>query len=70
MEGEPCRGRQRKPWNKYVGELFGLDQGEFLMILGAMYISLSLSNVNECRESNEYVEGLNSRVLSKHLVRK
>ena len=30
---KPCRGRQRKPWNKYVDELFdvlGLPKGELL----------------------------------------
>ena len=29
---KPCGGRQRKPWHKYVGEVFeelGLDQREF-----------------------------------------
>ena len=27
---KPCRGRQRKPRNKYIGEWLGLDQGDVL----------------------------------------
>ena len=64
------RGRQRKPWNKYVGELFevlGLHEEELLDDInkGQCPASLFLSNVNECvstRESKEHVEGLNSKV--------
>ena len=67
---KPCRERQRKPWRKYVGELFkrlGLDQGESLDDIkkGQCPSSLFLSNVNDCvstRESNKYVEGLNRKV--------
>ena len=67
---KPCRGRQRRLWHKYAGKLFeglGLDQGEFLDDIKKERCppSLYLSNVNECvstRESNEYVEGLNSKV--------
>ena len=65
-----CRGRQRKPWNKYVDELFdvlGLPKGELLDDIGKWQcpLNLFLSNVNECvsnRENKEYVEGLNSKV--------
>ena len=67
---KPCRGRQRKPWNKYVGELFealGLHEEELFEDIkkGQCPSSLFLSNVNECvstRESKEHVEGLNSKV--------
>ena len=70
---KPCRGRQRKPWNKYVDELFdvlGLPKGELLDDIrkGQCPLSLFLSNVNECvsnRENKEYVEGLNSLGLYK-----
>ena len=67
---KPCRGRQRKPWKKYVGELFealGLHEEELLDDIkkGQCPSSLFLSNVNECvstGESKEHVEGLNSKV--------
>ena len=67
---KPRRGRQRKPWNKHVGELFemlGLYQEELLdgITKGQCLSSLFLSNMNECvstREGNEYAEGLNSRI--------
>ena len=67
---KPRRGKQRKPWNKYVGELFealGLYEEELLddINTGQCPSSLFLSNVNECvsmRESKEYVEGLDSKV--------
>ena len=67
---KPCRGRQRKPWNKYVDELFdvlGLPEGELLDDIrkGQCPLSLFLSNVNESvsnSESKKYVEGLNSKV--------
>ena len=63
---KPHRGRQRKPWNKYVGEGLGLDQGDVLDDIkkGQCQSNLFLANVKECartRESNEYVEGLNSK---------
>ena len=67
---KPRRGRQRKPWNKYVDELFdvlGLPKGEFLDDLRKEQcpLSLFLSNVNE-RVSNsaskKYLERLNSKV--------
>ena len=61
---KPCRGRQRKPWKKYVGELFKEEQGESLDDIKKGQCP-SNPNVNECastRESNEYVEGLNSKV--------
>ena len=66
---KPHRGRQRKPWNKYVGELFeALGMHEELLDdinTGQCPASLFWSNVNECvstRESKEHVEGLNSKV--------
>ena len=67
---KPHRGRQRKPWNKYVDELFdvlGLPKGELLDDIrkGQCPLSLFLSNVNECvsnREIKGYVEGVNSKV--------
>ena len=67
---KPRRGRQRKPWNKYVDELFdvlGLPKGELLDDIrkGQCPLSLFLSNVNESvsnSESKKYVEGLNSKV--------
>ena len=60
----------RKPWNKYVSELFealGLHEEELLDDIkkGQCPSSLFLSNVNECvstRVSKEHVEGLNSKV--------
>ena len=63
---KPRRGRQRKPWNKYVDELFdvlGLPKGELLDDIrkGQCPLSLFLSNVNES-VSKKYVEGLNSKV--------
>ena len=69
-EVKPRRGRQRKPWNKYVDELFdvlGLPKGELLDDIrkGQCPLSLFLSNVNDCvsnRENKEYVEGLNSEI--------
>ena len=62
-----CRGKQRKPWNKYVDELLGLPKSELLDDIrkGQCPLSLFSSNVNECvsnRENKEYVEGLNSNV--------
>ena len=67
---KPRRGRQRKPWNKYVDELFdvlGLPKGELLDDIRKRQcpLNLFLSKVNECvsnRENKEYVEGLNSKV--------
>ena len=67
---KPCRQKQGKPWNKYVGELFEgqeLYQGGLLDDIqkGQCPSNLFLSNVNEfacTKESNEYVEGLNSKV--------
>ena len=67
---KPRRGRQRKPWNKYVDKLFdvlGLPKGESLDDIrkGQCPLSLFLSNANECvsdTENKEYVEGLNSKV--------
>ena len=50
---KPCRGRQRKPWNKYVDELFdvlGLPKGELLDDIRKRQcpLNLFLSKVNEC----------------------
>ena len=67
---KPRRGRQRKPWNKYVDKLFdvlGLPKGELLDDIrkGQCPLSLFLSNVNDYvsnRENKEYVEGLNTKV--------
>ena len=47
-----CQGLQRKPWNKYVDELFdvlGLTKGELLDDIrkGQYPLSLFLLNVNE-----------------------
>ena len=42
---KPCRGRQRKPWNKYVDELFdvlGLPKGELLDAIRKGQCPLSL----------------------------
>ena len=63
---KPRRGRQRKPRNKYVDELFdvlGLPKGELLDDIrkGQCPLSLFLSNVNES-VSKKNVEGLNSKV--------
>ena len=45
---KPRRGRQRKPWNKYV-DVLGLPKGELLDDIrkGQCPLSLFLSNVNE-----------------------
>ena len=67
---KPRTGRQRKPWNKHVDELFdvlGLPKGELLDDIrkGQCPLSLFLLNVNESvsnSESKKYVEGLNSKV--------
>ena len=67
---KPRRGRQRKPWNKYVDESFdvlGLPKGELLDDIRKVQcpLSLFLLNVNNCvsnRENKEYVEGLNSKI--------
>ena len=62
---KPRRGRQRKPWNKYVDELFdvlGLPKNDLLDDIRKRQcpLSLFLSNVNECvsnRENKEYTCG-------------
>ena len=55
MEG---RGRQRKPWNKYVDELFdvlGLPKGELLDDIRRRQcpLNLFLLKVNECVSNRE-----------------
>ena len=64
---KPRKGRQGKPWNKYVSELFealGLHEELLEDVKKGQYpSSLFLSNLNECvstRESKEHVDGLNS----------
>ena len=55
---KPRKGRQRKPWNKYVDELFdvlGLLKGELLddNWKGQCPLNLFLWNVNECVSNRE-----------------
>ena len=55
---KPRRDRQRKPWNKYVDELFdvlGLPKGELLDNIRKRQcpLNLFLSKVNECVSNRE-----------------
>ena len=59
-----CRGRQKKPWNKCVGELIeglGHDQGNDIK-KGQCPFLLNVNEYVSTRESNEYVEEVNSKV--------